>query len=91
MTSLYLFVANFIFIGLKAAQQRNVQHLLYGRVFIFSHIMALVEVYVIFAVADQGLVPSVVLPVGLGGGLGAITAMYLTRGYKHAESGESSK
>jgi hypothetical protein len=65
-------------------QQRNVQHLLYGRTFITSQLMAFVEVYVIFSVADLGVSMATILPVGLGGGLGCLTAMYITRGYRSA-------
>ena len=78
-------VANFMFIGLKAMQQRNVQYLKYGRTFIMSHLLALVEIYVIFIVADKGVSLGTVVPIGTGGGLGAVAAMWLTRGY-HAKS-----
>jgi|TARA_Y100000034_G_scaffold133705_1_gene199989 hypothetical protein len=78
-----LFAANFVFIGLKAIQQRNVQYLKYVHTFLTSHLLALVEVFVIFTVAERGVALETVLPIGIGGGLGAVCAMYLTRGYNH--------
>lgn len=75
-----LFAANFMFIALKAWQQRNVAFLQYGMVFIVSQMLAAVEVYVIWRVAHLGANLETIIPVGLGGGLGAVSAMYLTRG-----------
>jgi len=87
MTSamLQLFTANFAFIGLKAWQQRNVAYLKYASVFFVSNALAAVEIYVIFRVAAQGPALETIIPVGLGGGLGCITAMYLTRGHSNAK------
>lgn len=75
-----LFAANFAFIGLKAWQQRNVAFLQYAMVFMVSQFLAAVEIYVIWRVAQAGATLETIIPVGLGGGLGAVSAMYLTRG-----------
>lgn len=79
--ALVLFLANFCFIGLKAWQQRNVAFLRYKAVFLVSNLLAVVEIFVIYTVAKSGLEWTTVLPIGVGGGLGCITAMYLTRGH----------
>lgn len=84
VAGLTLFGANLLFIGLKAVQQRNVQYLKYIPTFLTSQGLAIVEIFVIYTVADRGLGWDTVLPIGLGGGLGACLAMYLTRGYKNA-------
>lgn len=76
-----LFAANFCFIGLKAWQQRNVAYLKYGSVFFVSNALAAVEIFVIYTVAKSGPTLATILPVGLGGALGCVTAMYLTRGH----------
>jgi hypothetical protein len=81
LQALMLFLANFIFIGLKAWQQRNVAFLKYGSVFVVSNLMAVVEVFVIFYVAKIGPSFHTILPIGIGGALGCLTAMYLTRGH----------
>ena len=82
LAALGLFCSNFLFIGLKAMQQRNVQYLKYVRTVLTSNVLALVEVYVIYTVAAKGVSIETVLPLGLGGGIGACTAMYLTRHYR---------
>ena len=79
-----LFGANLLFIGLKAVQQRNVQYLKYLPTFLTSQALAVVEIFVIYTVADKGVGWDTVLPIGIGGGLGACLAMYITRGYKNA-------
>lgn len=87
MTSLeagmWLFLANLVFIACKAWQQRNVQYLKYFSTLVGSHVLAAVEIYVIAVVAERGLSVETYFPIALGGGLGAVLAMYLTRGYKH--------
>lgn len=79
------FGASFIFIALKAAQQRNVMGLHYLWVLPFSMGMALVEVFVIDVVATQGYSLLLALVIGLGSGLGAILSMYLHQ--KHISNG----
>ena len=83
LAGIYLFIANLTFIGLKALQQRNVQYLKYLNTMLTSQLLAVVEIYVIYTVADRGWTWETILPIGIGGGLGACLAMYLTRGYKH--------
>lgn len=82
LAGLYLFLANMLFIGLKAMQQRNVQYLKYLPTMLTSQALAAVEVFVIYQVAARGFGWETVVPIGLGGGLGAVIAMYLTRGYR---------
>ena len=72
-----LFFANFVFIFLKAAQQRNVAHMHYGPVLPLSFILAFTEIYVIYTVVQQGLDWTYILAIGLGGGLGCMSSMYL--------------
>jgi len=83
-TTLLVGVCNFVFIFLKAAQQRNVAFLHYSWVIPTSFAMAVVEVAVISMVAVEAntagnwheLVPFVIA-VGLGGGTGAISSMWI--------------
>ena len=72
--------ASFVFIFLKAFQQRNVVldapwHI----VVVTSLAMASVELYVIAAVVYSGYSINLVASVGLGAGLGAVAAMRLHR------------
>jgi len=69
--------ANFLFIFLKAFQQRNVAWLNYGFVLPLSVGMAAAEFYVIHRIAEIGWTWWAVLGGGLGAGLGALSAMYL--------------
>lgn len=77
MTSLTIFVASYIFIALKAFQQRHVIHNDWWWVPPTSMAMAFVEYYVIFKVAQQGYTLTLVIAGGAGAGLGALTAMFL--------------
>lgn len=72
-----LFLTSFIFVFLKAAQQRNVAFNHYWLVPPFSFGMAATEVYVIAAIATQGYSFAAVIGMGCGGSLGAVLAMYL--------------
>jgi hypothetical protein len=69
------FGASFVFIFLKAFQQRNVAFDRYAWVLPVSFAMALVEVYVIANIAQKGFSLAIVLVIGLGSGLGALAAM----------------
>lgn len=69
--------ANFVFIGLKAFQQRNVIHDNYGLVVLTSNAMAFFEVYVVATIAKHGVDTWLVLALGLGGGTGCLAAMLL--------------
>lgn len=75
MSYVLLFFANFVFIFLKAAQQRNVAFDNYGWVMPTSFAMAAVEVFIIAQIASRGWSWPVVIAVGLAGGSGALVAM----------------
>lgn len=70
------FVASFCFIGLRAAQQLNVVHRAYVWILPTSMLMAVCEVWVIANAAATGW-GWIILPIGLGSGLGALAAMLL--------------
>lgn len=72
-----LFVSTFVFIFLKAFQQRNVIHNDWRFIAPTSMGMAFVEYYVIALVAQHGYGVSLVLVGGAGAGLGAMSAMFL--------------
>lgn len=80
--SLYLALAgaSFLFVFLKAFQQRNVAFDNYVPVIPISIAMATVEVFTITKVAEQGFHLGAVLAIGLSSGAGAIAAMLL---HKH--------
>ncbi len=75
MTLALAFGASYVFIFLKATQQRNVAFDNYWWVMPTSMAMAAVEVYVIARVAQAGWYWPLVLVIGLGAGLGALSAM----------------
>jgi hypothetical protein len=78
VTSYFLvFAANFAFILLKALQQRNVAFDNYVWIVPTSFAMAVVEVYVVAQVAVRGWSIPVVIALGLAGGTGALSAVYL--------------
>jgi hypothetical protein len=68
------FFASFAFIFLKAFQQRNVAFDHHAWIVPTSMLMALVEVYVIANVAAKGFSIALVLAIGIGSGLGALSA-----------------
>lgn len=70
------FVASFAFIFLKAWQQLNVVHHQVWWILPTSMLMAVCEVYVVSVAAVQGW-GWIVLPVGLGSGLGCLTSMVI--------------
>lgn len=81
---LYIGVANFVFIALKAFQQLNVVHGEKAMVFITSHLMALVEVFLVANYAHYGAVWPLILTVGTSAGLGAIAAIaFRKRFFRH--------
>ena len=79
---IWLFLAYFIFIGLRAFQQINVQ--LDQKVLVVptSVAMAAVEVYCISQLAAKGWGVFTVMSYGLAAGLGSLTAMYLQKRYR---------
>ena len=70
------FAASYLFIMLKALQQLHVQHAEYWKLLPTSLAMTLCEVFVVANVAKQGF-GWLVLPIGVGSGLGAMTAVWL--------------
>lgn len=78
-TALAAFGASFLFIATKAFQQLNVVHDQYLWVVPTSLLMAVCEVFVVANVAKSGW-GWIVLPVGLGSGLGALASMIV---HKH--------
>ena len=77
MTALTIFLSSYIFIALKAFQQRHVIHNDWWWVPPTSMAMAFVEFYVIASVARQGYGLGIVLSGGSGAALGALTAMFI--------------
>ena len=72
-----IFVASYVFIALKAFQQRHVIHNDWWWVPPTSMAMAFVEFYVIASVAKNGYGLPLVLAGGSGAALGALTAMFI--------------
>jgi hypothetical protein len=70
------FIASFVFIFLKSWQQLNVVHKQYWWIVPTSMAMACCEVYVIATTAHNGW-GWMVLPIGVGGGLGSLCSTYL--------------
>ena len=69
------FLASFVFIFIKAFQQRNVAFDHYAWIVPTSLLMAAAEVYVIANIATKGYSLWLVLSVGLGSGLGALSSV----------------
>jgi hypothetical protein len=69
--------AMFVFVALKAFQQRNVAFDHYAPVIPISWAMALTEVYVIATIAVQGFNWWLAFAIGTGSGFGAVCAMWL--------------
>ena len=76
ITTALAFISSFIFIGLKSIQQLNVVHKCYRWIVPTSMMMAFCEIYVIATVATQGW-GWMVIPIGLGGGLGSLCSTWL--------------
>ena len=77
MTLIAPFIASFFFIALRAFQQRNVIHDNFLWVVPTSILMAATEAIVFVNIAKQGWQLPLVLAVGVGSGLGCVTAMYI--------------
>jgi hypothetical protein len=75
LTYALAFASTFAFIFLKSFQQLNVVHRKYWWIVPTSLLMAVCEVYVITVAATNGW-GWIILPVGLGGGAGALIATY---------------
>jgi hypothetical protein len=86
MTYLLAFLASYIYIFLKANQQLSVVNFLYARILPTSMSMAACEVFIMVNVARtaddlSGLIV-LALSIGVGGGLGCLTAMKLHQARK---------
>lgn len=68
-------LASYLFVGLKAFQQLNVVRGLYRWIMPTSLAMAACEVYVVANIARMGVSFLLVLCIGVGAGLGAMTSM----------------
>lgn len=79
---LSVLVVNAAFIGLKAAMQRAVAWQRYAWVPVLSAALACCEYVVIHAVVTHG--GWVVVPLWLGGTLGCLSSMWLTRRWSEA-------
>ena len=76
-----IFGANWLFIGLKSFQQRNVAFDNLKLIVPTSFAMAVAEVYVIAQVATQGFTLPLVLTLGLAGGTGSLLATMIHKRY----------
>ncbi len=92
LDTLLVGAANFVFIFLKAFQQRNVAFMHYWWVVPCSLLMGVVEVGVVGAVAIKATAAAsfislwpMVLAIGIGGGLGAVASMYVHYKYVGGE------
>jgi hypothetical protein len=78
MNVLFAGLAMFVFVFLKAFQQRNVAFDAPAWVVIITSLfMAATEVYVITAIVLEGYSVPLVASIGLGAGIGAVLAMRL--------------
>jgi len=89
MQSLSLFAASFVFVFLKAFQQRNVAFDHYRWIMPTSMAMAAAEVYVIATIVTTGYSVLAVLGMGTGAGAGGLFAMYLHGKYVGGQHGKS--
>lgn len=75
----YIFIgfAYFLYVFFRAFQQRNVAFNKFAWVMPFSFGMATIDIFVIASIAYLGFKWGLVIAMGIGGGLGAMTAMYV--------------
>ncbi len=73
----FSFAAAFLFVFLRATQQKNVQHNNYLLVLPVSLAMAFSEGWVVAAIAKQGYDLYLVLTIGIGSGLGCMLSMWV--------------
>lgn len=76
METLILFGASAILVGVKSFQQLNVVNYLYKLILPTSLVFAVAEVTIILTIVDVGSF-WVCIPIGFGGGLGAMISMFL--------------
>lgn len=87
-TVIIAFAASFVFIFLKALQQRNVAFDNYKWVFPTSLGMAFTEYGVIALIASRGYHIPLVLAAGVGAGLGSMVAMCFHHKYIKTKNGK---
>ena len=75
--TIILFLCNFCYVGLKAAQQRHVAFDNCYLVIPTSLAIAAAEVYVIATIAVRGYSALIVITMGLAAGCGALSAMWI--------------
>lgn len=76
LTALLLFSVTFAFIFLRAFQQLNVVHDKFWAVVPTSMFMSICDFTVIGLVAANHENPALIIPMGLGGGLGCMASMW---------------
>ena len=79
MRYVVMFVACYMYVLLRAFQQRNVAFDNYWWIVPTSYGMAVVDVFIVAFVAHQGWSIGIVFANGSGGALGAMTAMWMHR------------
>jgi len=81
-SAVYLFACTALYVGAKASQQIHVCYFQWGRVVPTSFVMALMEVTIVLSVVRADTVMAFI-PMGFGGAIGSLVAMYLNRRVKH--------
>jgi len=81
--ALLCFLSSFAFIFLKSWQQLNVVHYQLWWIVPTSFAMAVCEVFVVANVASNGW-GWIILPIGLGGGLGSLCATIINKRTRRA-------
>lgn len=83
---LLVFLSSYVFIFLKSFQQLHVVKKQYAWIVPTSMLMAFVEVYVVATTAKNGWEIALVFLIGLGSGLGSLSATYLhTKRFKEKQ------
>ncbi len=72
-----MFGSCFVYVLLRAFQQRNVAFLNYGWVIPTSYLMAVIDVFIVAFIAHAGWSLGIVVANGTGASLGALSAMWL--------------
>jgi len=76
-----IFLASCISIFLRAFQQRNVAWAYYWWITATAYFIAIVEIYVISNIAQRGWSWPLVLIIGTGGAIGAVSATWMHKTY----------
>lgn len=77
------FFAAFFFVGVSAFQQRNITHERYVTMFGTTIVRAFVEAAVVIAFVSQGFHVPTILAIGVGGGLGCVVSVKLSKRIFH--------